>query len=61
VIESGKAAVAAGATDVDDRDRGEAHDLVIMDDFIIYGEPQAISAIANARTLARRRREMAWE
>ena len=51
VIESGKAAVAAGATDVDDRDRGEAHDLVIMDDFI-YGEPQAISAIANAANTA---------
>ena len=41
-IESGQAAVAVGAVDVDDRDRGIARDLVIMDDFI-YGEPQAVT------------------
>jgi hypothetical protein len=39
-IVSGKAALGADSFDVSDRDRGPAHDLVIMDDFL-YGEPIA--------------------
>ena len=44
-IQSGQAAVAVGAVDVDDRDRGFGRDLVIMDDFI-YGEPQGVTETA---------------
>jgi hypothetical protein len=53
-IESGRGAVAAGATDIDDRNFGKASDLVIMDDFI-YGEPQAAaeSAVLGSRTVGR--------
>lgn len=50
-IESGQAAVAVGAVDVSDRDRGPARDLVIMDDFI-YGEPQAITAATGSTSLS---------
>jgi hypothetical protein len=50
-IESGKGAVAVGATDVDEQNRGKAHDLVIMDDFI-YGEPQVTSTAAKSETAA---------
>ncbi len=46
-IRSGQGAVAAGANDVDDRDRGKALDLVIMDDFI-YGEPLAVTGAQTA-------------
>lgn len=41
-IESGQAAISRDATEVDERDRERARDLVIMDDFI-YGEPIAVS------------------
>lgn len=46
-IQSGKGAVAAGATDVDDQNQGPASDLVIMDDFI-YGEPRIVPDNAEA-------------
>jgi hypothetical protein len=43
-ITSGRAAIAAGATDVSDHRRGIARDLVVMDDFI-YGEPVAVGGL----------------
>ena len=42
-IRSGQAAVSPDASDIDDRDREPATDLVIMDDFI-YGEPSPPSS-----------------
>jgi len=49
-IRSGQGAVALGANDVDDRDKGKALDLVIMDDFI-YGEPQIVSGAQTANAI----------
>jgi len=54
-ITSGHGAVGADATDIDDRDREPARDLVIMDDFI-YGEPTATVVGSSGEAIAARSR-----